>query len=631
MSGIAGIIRFDGGPVEPGLIGKITGAMPHRGPDGINHWVRGSVALGHCMLRTTPESLEETQPLVNEDASLVLVMDGRVDNWEELRTELLAKGARLRTRADAELVLRAYESWGSECLNRIDGDFALVIWDARKREAFCARDRVGHKPFTYHWDGKRLVFASEQAALLGSGIVPRIPNLGMLSEFLGCEFHSHDETLWTGVMRLRAAHRMSVTSRAVEIARYWEIDVDRTITYKRDEDYFQHYRELFAECVKRASRSHLPVAYEVSGGQDSSAVFAMADHLLRKGQLPAPAIDGYTQVFAEDDPANEVAYARAVGAHVGRPIHEVPGVVPPLSWFEASAQQDQDFPGYPNGSMTLALRQRMAARGCRAVLNGEGGDDWIGGRRTYYAEALAERDVAALLGCYRADAAEFGVLRPLAWFAKHGLLPIVSGPITGSALGKLIFGQKINNGPGGAYWLSPEMTKIFMERRARIGQSDSPRVRRLGQIYMLGHLSNAFGSQITESMERKSAGFGMEERTPMYARKFIEFALAIPDRLRQRGNTGKFIHLKALDDLLPAMVTRRTTKAEFSDSFLQHLRGMADVFLSALPRERATWVNADGLARLYQAHCSTKYGHGTNWELWSLYGCHCLDAAKQFR
>src|SRR6516164_9775269 len=107
MSGIAGIFHFDGAPVEPGLIEKMTGAMAYRGPDGLNHWVRGPIALGQCMLRTTQESLEEKQPLANEDESLVLVMDGWLSNWEELRAELLAKGARLRSRADAELVLRA--------------------------------------------------------------------------------------------------------------------------------------------------------------------------------------------------------------------------------------------------------------------------------------------------------------------------------------------------------------------------------------------------------------------------------------------------------------------------------------------------------------------------------------------
>ncbi len=210
MSGIAGIIHFDGSGVEPGLIEKMTAAMPYRGPDGINHWVKGSVALGQCMLRTTPESLEETQPLTNEDESLVLVIDGRVDNWEELRHTLLGKGALLRTRSDAELVLRAYETWGQDCILHIDGDFALVIWDTQRRAAFCARDRVGNKPFNYSWDGKTFVFASELHPILGLPGAREVFNEGMLAEYLGNEWHSHEETFCKGVMRLRAAHRMMV-------------------------------------------------------------------------------------------------------------------------------------------------------------------------------------------------------------------------------------------------------------------------------------------------------------------------------------------------------------------------------------------------------------------------------------
>ena len=202
MSGIAGIIRFDGAPVEPGLIAKMTAAMPYRGPDGINHWVRGPVALGQCMLRTTWESHAETQPLTNEDETLILVMDGWLSNWEELRAELLAKGAPLRTRADAELVLRAYETWGKDCLSRIDGDFAFVIWDQRVREAFCARDRIGNKPFNYHFDGKTLVFASELHAILGLPWVPEVLNEGMIAEIASDEWMSREETIWTGIYRI---------------------------------------------------------------------------------------------------------------------------------------------------------------------------------------------------------------------------------------------------------------------------------------------------------------------------------------------------------------------------------------------------------------------------------------------
>ena len=112
----------------------MTGAMPYRGPDGITHWHAGPVALGHCMMHATSESLDERQPLANESGSLVLAMDGYLSNWEELRQTLRDRGVRLRDRSDAELVLRAYETWGEDCPCHLDGEYAFVIWDAARRD-----------------------------------------------------------------------------------------------------------------------------------------------------------------------------------------------------------------------------------------------------------------------------------------------------------------------------------------------------------------------------------------------------------------------------------------------------------------------------------------------------------------
>ena len=159
MSGIAAIIRFDGGPVARADIERMTAAMDYRGTDGIAHWTADQAALGHCMLRTTAESLEESQPLANEDASLVLVLDGFIANYEELRRDLLARGARLRDRSEAELVLRAYEAWGEDCPVHIDGEYSFLVWNARRRQVFCARDHAGMRPLHYHWDGRRLIVA----------------------------------------------------------------------------------------------------------------------------------------------------------------------------------------------------------------------------------------------------------------------------------------------------------------------------------------------------------------------------------------------------------------------------------------------------------------------------------------
>ena len=298
MSGIAGILHFDGRPVEPGQVEAMTAAMQYRGPDGIHHWRKGNVALGQCMLRTTPESLEETQPLTNEDESLVLVMDGRVDNWEELRRELLGQGAVLRTRADAELVLRAYEVWGRECLRHIDGDFALVIWDARRHEAFCARDRMGNKPFTYHWTGSTLYFASEQQAILRQPEVPQVLNEGMVAEYLAAQWFSNTETLWQGILRLEAAHSMGVSPAGPTLNRYWAPDLQASLSFRNDAECAEHYRALLFDVVRRLSRSMAPIACEVSGGLDSSAIFAVADSLQRGRQFGAPGLEGYTLDFS---------------------------------------------------------------------------------------------------------------------------------------------------------------------------------------------------------------------------------------------------------------------------------------------------------------------------------------------
>ncbi len=215
MSGIAGIIHFDGRPVEPGQVEAMTAAMHYRGPDGINHWRRGNVALGQCMLRTTPESLEETQPLTNEDESLVLVMDGRVDNWEELRRELLGKGAVLRTRADAELVLRAYEVWGEDCADRIIGECVFFIWDARQQRLFGARDAAGTRHFYYHQGKGWFAFASEIKGLLALPIERRL-NESRLLDYLVEEFDRDDEvgTFYQGILRLPAGHAMASRRRA---------------------------------------------------------------------------------------------------------------------------------------------------------------------------------------------------------------------------------------------------------------------------------------------------------------------------------------------------------------------------------------------------------------------------------
>jgi len=618
MSGIVGIIRFDGAPVEPGLVEKMTAAMAYRGPDGINHWVKGSVALGQCMLRTTPESLEEIQPLTNEDQSLVLVMDGRVDNWEELRKELLARGAMLRNRADAELVLRAYETWGRDCLTHIDGDFALVIWDARRQEAFCARDRMGNKPFHYHWSGNTLVFASELHPILALPWVPQIPNEGMLAEFLAAEWYSRDETLWNGILRLVAAHRMTVGRRGPQTDQYWEPDLWAVPAYTKDEEYFEHYRELLTDSVRRLSRSHQPVAYEVSGGLDSSAVFCLAEHLRRAGRLPALGIRGYTMAFTDDSAANEIAYSRAVGEYLGFPIEEIAPSIPPLSWYEERAHMYREFPGYPNGTMYLDAMKHAASLGCRTVLTGQGGDAWARGSREYYAEEMAQRHWTALRDCFRIDSGVYGTQQAMAWFVRYGFYPLLPIALQHGLrqLVRRLRGTAIRD----TYWLSPRMRQVIAARRERPRPWIGQRVRSISQRELLQNLYDTFTIQAMEFLDREGARAGLEIRHPFHTAAFVQFAFSTPARLRLRGDRTKYIHVQAMQGLMPPIILDRKTKAEFSVVFHMQMVRMKSLLTESIPRERTGWVEPMGTSMLFQAYVNTPQVGWPLWVLWSIFG-----------
>jgi asparagine synthase (glutamine-hydrolysing) len=619
MSGIAGIVRFDGAPVEPGLIESMTAAMSHRGPDGIAHWSKGSVALGHCMLRTTPESLEETQPLANEDQTLILVMDGRVDNWEELRADLIKRGAVLRTRADAELVLRAFEAWGHDCVAHIEGDFALAIWDARNRTLFCARDRMGHKPFHYHWDGTTLAFASELHPLLDLPWVEEKPNTGMLAEFLAGDWHSRDETLWQGVMRLVAAHRMAVTASGPRVDEYWAPDLWATLPYKNDEEYIEHYRALFTDAVRRMSRSHLPLACEVSGGLDSSAVFCMAEHLRRADRLLAPAVDGYTLAFEDDNAANELDYARAVGDFLGVPIHEIPPSVPPPGWYADSARKYRDFPGFPNGSMGIGLRRQAAAKSSRVMFTGEWGDAWLAGSRAYYAEEVAQGNWRALYGCLETDTSVYGAGQTAKWLLRHGVFPLLPGRVQRGArfaVRKLRRSETADS----LYWLPPAMRERVAARRERLRPRRAP-VRSFSQRELTALLHSALTAQVLERLEREAAHAGLEMRHPLGDARIVQLAFSTPERLRLRGDRSKYLHVQAMQGLMPPAVLGRRTKAEFSIVFRGHLDGMQAHLTDTLPRDRPDWLDQDGMRRLFDVYREKRTFGWPLWILWGIYAC----------
>ena len=376
MSGIAGIVYFDGKPVDPGQVETMTAAIRHRGPDGIQHWRRGSIALGHCMLATTPEALHEAQPLSNEDESLVLVMDGRVDNREELRRALRGKGAVLRTQTDAEMVLRAYEVWGAQCPDRIIGECTFFVWDARRQTLFGARDAAGTRHFYYHAGRSWFGFASEIKGLLATGLVETRLNEFRVLDYLVEEFDRDDQvgTFYQDILRLPAGHAIEVSAQGVKIWRYWEPGQLPVNKFASRQECAEAFLDQLRVAVRCRLRSNGPVGAMLSGGLDSSSIVGLVRKEFRDDlQQPLKTISmvrddrencqdwQHIQEMIKDGWIDPTIISTATGGASG------------LALLDDVANIDEPFAlshGLTYGMLYAAGRQQ----GCRVVFDGMAGD-----------------------------------------------------------------------------------------------------------------------------------------------------------------------------------------------------------------------------------------------------------------
>ena len=611
MSGILALWNVDGQPIDHRLPRRLTEVIAHRGPDGAGLWIQGAVALGHQMLRTTRESLQEKQPASDETGALCLTLDGRVDNRTELRSALESTGLLFRTDTDAELILRAYTCWGEDCPKHIIGDFAFVIWDGRNRRLFCARDHIGAKPLYYYADRHRFLCGSELRQLLEHPAVPREPNEGMVGEYLACSITSQEETLYRGIFRLPPAHSLTVSPDGFQKKQYWTLDPAQEISHPTDEAYAEHFSHLFREAVRCRLRSHGPIGAELSGGLDSSSVVGMAQSLLRERTAPDYGFETFSLVFPGLD-CDESRYIDEV-----RRLWDITSSsVPPGNPHENSMQQIQqhmDFPDYPNYSMFDPLLAAARAKGMRVALTGLGGDDWLGGGFPPYADLLCEGQWLPLLREIRQDVGDLGFYS----IFKQTVAPLLPRRIHHA----YTWAFKRNGVPS---WIDAGFARrVNLAERLRAKPGEQPFNSYVQQDRFLLYKS---GEQVhsNEMAERASSRFGIESRHPFNDRRLMEFAIALPQEQRRRGAHQKFILRQAMQGLLPETVRQRRTKAEFSHTFAQafDLLGGDRLFRSL---STANWVNSEQARRLHrqmaQLYSQNDSGYkALTWPLWMIVG-----------
>ena len=306
MSGIVGIWRAQAS-VRLEEIGRMLGAMPYRGPDGVGTWAGEGVdqggGLGQAMLWTTPESLHETLPLVRGD--FALVADVRLDNRETLlpllASDLAALGLAADVVPDGALLLAAYARWGPACVDHLLGAFAFALWDRRRRGLVCARDPVGIRQlYVHHAPGRQLAVATEIPALLALDGVGHDLDEDRVADVLAARFFEPTQTLYRDVARLEPGHVLIATPEGITSRRYWAPEIGEPPRG----DVVGQFAEIIDEAVRCRMRSAYPVGTELSGGLDSSSVTVLAARVARERLEP---LHTFTAVFEEETGGNRDA------------------------------------------------------------------------------------------------------------------------------------------------------------------------------------------------------------------------------------------------------------------------------------------------------------------------------------
>lgn len=609
MSGIAGVFRLDGQPVVTADLVTMTDTMLHRGPDGIGHWASGPVGLAHCMLRTTPQSLGEIQPVRSASGGLCLTLDGRIDNRSELAEAL---GERhVRGLSDADLLLRCYQRWGLAAVVRLLGDFAFALWDGNLRQLICGRDFLGKRPFYYSAGPRSFRFASEPQAVLADPSVPRAPNEGMIGEFLTAQVTSTRETLFRDLFRLPPAHLMVVTPLGLRVTRYWDWNPRAVVRCRSDDDYATRLLELCTDAAEVRLASPYPLALSLSGGVDSSSVVGLVQQVRRQG-ANVPTIDVFSMVHP-GRACDESSYIHAVAAQHRLQVQEFQPVPVGADPYEDQVRKHLDLSDYP---LTMVHRGYWAAareQGCRALLTGKGPDEWLTGSYLSLADRLRHMRVRGTLAEIRDGAETSTPLAAARHLWQYGVEPLLPDPI--AALVRSAMGRA-----GRPDFLRASFCRdIQLAERIRTRVQPDPS---FACAAAAANLSDGWQAHGNEMGERAMASVGLECRDPFDDRRVVEFALALPEEQRRNGATTKFVLRQAMKGLIPEPVRTRRDKGNYSHVICEELlaQGGAKLFTD-LELVRRGWVDGARISAMYD-HLERSYCardpvyHRHMWPLW---------------
>jgi asparagine synthase (glutamine-hydrolysing) len=585
MCGITGIY----GALDLERIYEMTRLVAHRGPDDQGVWTdaEARVALGHRRLSIIDLRPEGRQPMTNEDGSIQIVFNGEIYNYRELRDELEAKGHRFASRSDTETIVHLYEEEGANALRRLNGIFALALWDARDRTLLLARDHFGTKPLYYAELPGGVVFASELKALLVFPEISREVDPVTVHQHLSFIWAASPHTMLRGVRKLEPGFRMLVRDgRVVDRAPFYDLPYDGSRVEGTPEEVAEAVRERVATAVERQLVSDVPVGAFLSGGLDSSSIVAM----MRRASTER--IRCYTIDIgdATDDNPDDLPYARQVARHLDVDLCEVRIEPDVVSFTERMVYQLDEPQADPACINVHLICQQAQADGYKVLLSGAGGDDIFSGYRRHTA-LLYERYWSWLPGRVR------GMMSALARGTG------AASTLTRRFHKAFVYADRSPDERLMSYflWATEEVRRGLYTRDLRAElegydtleplRSSLARIAaepdRLNRMLYLEakHFLPDHNLNYTDKM---SMAHGVEVRVPLLDVDLVDYAVHVPPAMKQRGADGKLIFKNAMRPFLPPSVVDRP-KTGFGAPLRRWIRGpLREMVADVLSEESLT-------------------------------------------
>lgn len=617
MCGIAGIFHAETPkPVDPARVARMCDALAHRGPDGAGVWTDHGVGLGHRRLSII-DVAGSPQPMHASDGRAVIIFNGEIYNFRELRRELEGAGFVFRTNGDTEVILAAWARWGPDCLSRLDGMFAFAIYDLAARRLFLARDRFGVKPlFIAHLSDGSIAFASELKGVLAHPLMRRRINPQAVEAYMAWGYVPDSHAILAGVEKLPAGHFWLLEQGKApgRPQRWWDIDFSARAR-GNEAGLSQELAELLRNAVRSRMVADVPLGAFLSGGVDSSGVVAL---MAEASPSPVQTCSIGFDVAAYD----ETSYARQVAAKFGADHQERIVATDDFSAIDALAgmfdEPFADASALPTWRVCQLARERVTV-----ALSGDGADEAFGGYRRQVFHHHEERARSVLPAGLRTPL--FGALgrawpkadwapRPLR--AKSTLLALAESGEEGYARGlsvtlpgarRALYSDSLAASLAG-FRAEDELIALM---RSAPGRSGLDRAQYADLTFWMP-------GDILTKVDRTSMAVSLEAREPLLDHRLVEFAARLPEAMRVRGGTGKYLLKKSLERYLPSDILYRP-KQGFVTPIAEWLRGP----LSGAARGIAAGTLAEtgffkpaAIAALAEAHIAGRADHSRS--LWQL-------------